>query len=379
VKRKMGQGAFAAISVAGGFLLGAIILLSTGRNPLAMFSSLFMGITGINLRAGTFNPRYIGELVIQVLPILLTGLSVGFAFRSGHFNIGAEGQLMMGAVFAAFAAFWIDAPAWFHVPLCLLSAMLGGAIWGAIPGFLKAFFNVHEVVVTIMLNYGGLYLGNLLTLYAIGTLDRIKTAPFPPSALLKSPFLESITNGSRLNWAFVPAAIAVLAYWVVMEKTSFGYGLRAAGFNKDAARAAGMPVRRDTVLSLAISGAFAGLAGATISMGVFGFGRFLPSFEGYGMDGIAVALVGANVAPGILLSSVLFGALKAAGPLMQSAQIPKEIGSIISSSIVLFVAMRLGIERLAEILPGLGRDKARKDAGTRSGGASGTAAAEERA
>jgi general nucleoside transport system permease protein len=352
VAKKAGPGLLAVLSVAGGFLLGSVILLCTGRNPLHMYRALFMGVTGINLASGGFNPRLLGEFVIQVMPILLTGLAVGFAFRAGHFNIGAEGQLMMGALFAASAALWIHAPAWIHVPLCILAALAGGALWGAIPGILKAFFNIHEVVVTIMLNYAGLYLSNLLILYGIGTLDRVKTAPFPGTAVLKSPFLEGITAGSRLNWAFIPVLLAVAVYWIVIEKTSFGYGLRAAGHNKEAARAAGMPVKRDTVLSLAISGAFAGLAGGVISLGTFGFGRFLPSFEQYGYDGIAVALVGANTAPGIFLSAALFGALKAAGPLMQSAQIPKEIGSIISSSIVLFIAMRLGIERLIELASG---------------------------
>jgi simple sugar transport system permease protein len=330
-----------------GFAVGSIILLCTGRNPMAMFKALFMAVSGINLKTGSFNPRYIGEFVIQVLPILLTGLSVGFAFRTGLFNIGTEGQLMVGGLAATFVALFVKAPIAIHLPLAVLAAMAGGALWGAVPGFLKAFFNIHEVVVSIMLNYTALYFCNFSLLHLIGTVDRIKTKEFPASAVFRDQFLSSLTNGSRLNWAIVPAALAIVAYWFVMEKTSFGYGLRAVGFNKEAARAAGMRVRRDTVLSMAISGAFSGLAGAAICMGTFGLSRYLPGFEGYGLDGIAVALVGANAAPGILLSSLLFGMLKTAGPLMQSAQIPREIGGIISSSIVLFVAMKYGIELVA--------------------------------
>ncbi len=345
--KKMHPAALAGIAVGLGFLLGTLILLCTGRNPLHMLRALFMGVSGINLARGSFNPRYIGEFAVQVLPILLTGLSVGFAFRAGLFNIGAEGQLMAGALAATAAALLLRLPAWIHLPLCLLAGLLGGGLWGAVPGALKAFFGIHEVVLTIMLNYSSLYLSNGVLLHLIGTLDRVKTKPFPASALLRSDFLSGITRGSRLNWGLIPAALAVLAYWLVMEKTSFGFGLRAAGFNKEAARAAGMPVRRDTVLSMSIAGAFAGLAGAVICLGTFGQGRVLPSFEQYGFDGIAVALVGANSAPGILLSALLFGALKTSGPLMQSASIPKEIGGIISSSIVLFVAMQHGIEVLA--------------------------------
>ncbi len=334
------------IAICGGFLLGSVILLATGRNPLDMLASLFFAVSGVNLAGPSFNARYIGEFIIQVLPIALTGLSVGFAFRTGLFNIGSEGQLMMGALGATMVALWVRAPAFIHIPLAFLAAFLAGALWGAIPGFLKARFNIHEVVVAIMLNYSALYFSNYFLLYVIGTVDKIKTSPFPASALLQHPLLSAISNGSRLNWGFIPVVLALLAYWFIINKTSFGYELRAVGFNKDAARAAGMSVNRDIVLSMAISGGFAGLAGAVICMGTFGLGRYLPSFEYYGFDGIAVALVGNNDALGILLSSMLFGMLKAAGPLMQSRSIPKEIGGIISSSIVLFVAMKRGIDYL---------------------------------
>jgi simple sugar transport system permease protein len=185
-----------------------------------------------------------------------------------------------------------------------------------------------------------------------GSVDRVKTAEFPVTALLKDPWLASITNGSRLNWGFVPVILAVVAYWFILEKTTFGYGLRAVGFNKDAAKYAGMKVDRNIVLSMVIAGAFAGLAGAIITTGTFSFGRTLSAAEGYGFDGIAVALVGMNHAPGILLAGLLFGVLKSAGPLMQSAGIPREIGGIIQASIVMFVAMKLGIERIIDLAKG---------------------------
>jgi len=333
-----------------GFVVGSIVILITGKSPLLMFNAMLQGVTGINLSAGTFNPRYIGELVIQSMPIILTALCFGFAARTGLFNIGAEGQLMVGSLAATAVALVVKAPSIVHIPLILGAAMLAGALWGAIPGFLKARFNVHEVVVTIMLNYTALHFSNWTILNVFGSTDRVKTAMFPQTALLKDPWLESITNGSRLNWGFVPVLLAVLVYWFIIEKTTFGYGLRAVGYNKDAAKYAGMKVNRNIVMSMMIAGAFAGLAGAVITTGTFGFGRTLAAAEGYGFDGMAVALVGANQAPGIVLAGLLFGMLKAAGPLMQSKGIPKEIGGIIQASIVLFVAMKYGIELLVTFI-----------------------------
>jgi general nucleoside transport system permease protein len=329
-----------------GFAVASVIILATGKNPGGMFLSMLQSITGVNAAAGSFNPRYIGEFIVQSMPIILSGLSVGFAFRVGLFNIGAEGQLMMGSLASIAVALFVKAPAPLHVILVLLAAMAAGAIWGAIPGYLKARFNVHEVVMTIMLNYVALNFCNWMIVSVFGSTDHIKTAMFPQSALLKDSALSALTNGSRLNWGFVPVILAVLVYWFIIERTTFGFSLRAVGFNKDAARCAGMKVERSVVMSMVLSGAFAGLAGAVLTVGTFSYGRVLSSAEGYGMDGIAVALVGANNAVGILLSGLLFGMLKAAQPLMQSQGIPKDIANIIQAAIVLFVAMKYGIDVL---------------------------------
>ena len=340
------------VAVAMGFVLGSIVVLLTGKNPLLMFNAIIRGLTGIDISGGGFNPRHIGELVIQAMPIILTGLSVGFAFRTGLFNIGAEGQLMMGSLAATAVALTVKAPAFIHVPLIMAAGMGAGAAWGAIPGFLKARFNVHEVVVTIMLNYTALHINNWTILNVFKSVDRVKTAEFPATALLKDQWLAGLTNGSRLNWGFIPVVLAIIAFWFILEKTTFGFSLRAVGFNKDGAKYAGMKVNRNIVLSMVIAGAFAGLAGAIITTGTFSFGRTLSAAEGYGFDGIAVALVGMTQAAGILLAGLLFGVLKSAGPLMQSAGIPREIGGIIQASIVMFVAMKLGIERILDLARG---------------------------
>jgi simple sugar transport system permease protein len=341
------------VAILFGFALGATILLVTGKAVLPMFEAMLQGVTGINLQAGSFNSRYIGEFVVQTLPILLTGLSVGFAFRTGLFNIGAEGQLMAGSIASVAVALLVKAPPGVHVILVLLAAMAAGGLWGAVPGYLKARFNVHEVVVTIMMNYIALHLNNWAIVDVFKSADHIKTAVFPASAMLKSAYLSSLTHGSRLNWGFVPVILAIVVYWFIIEKTAFGFSLRAVGFNKDGAEYAGMKVKRNIISSMVISGMFAGLAGAIITVGIFSFGRALPAAEGYGFDGIAVALVGANAAIGIFLSGILFGMLKSAQLLMQTQGIPKEIASIIQASIVLFIAMKYGIDFvLRKLRPG---------------------------
>lgn len=339
-----------ALAVLLGFSTGALIILLTGRSPIAMLVAMVRTLTGFDISGrAEYNPYYIGEFLLQSMPIILTGLSIAFAFRTGLFNIGAEGQLMIGSLAAVTVALMVKAPPVVHVLLCLCGAAAAGAVWGAIPGYLKARFNVHEVVVTIMLNYTSFHFCNW-ALPLFGSVDRVKTPDFPPEASLKSVFLTELTNGSRLNWGLLVVAFCLVLFWFVIEKTTFGFGLRAVGFNKDAARYAGMKVERNVVFSMVIAGAFAGLGGAVITLGTFNFGRVLPAMEGYGMDGIAVALVGGNSAPGVLLSGLLFGMLKAAQPLMQTRQIPREIAGIIQSSIVFFVAMRLGLEAVLDLV-----------------------------
>ena len=244
---------------------------------------------------------------------------------------------------ASVTSILLDLPAIIHVPLVLLSAILAGAIWGFVPGFLKARFNVHEVVVTIMMNYTALYMTNYI-LKALPGSSLIKTVKSNPSGTLRSDFLVAITNKSRLHWGFLVVALSIVVFWYIIEKTSFGFELRSVGFNQSASKYAGMKVKRNVMYSMMIAGAFAGLAGAMLAVGTFDYGRILVGFENYGFDGIAVALLGGNTAIGVLLSGLLFGGLKSAQPLMQSNGIPLEIAKIISSLIVLFVAMKYGFE-----------------------------------
>lgn len=340
------------IAILLGFLFGSIIMLLTGLNPKDLFVSIVRAITGININnIGTnrevFNSRYLGEYFVSVMPLILTGLSAAFAFRTGLFNIGGEGQVLVGACFATYAALLIDLPAIILVPVVILAGALGGALWGFIPGILKAKFNVSEVVVTIMLNYTGLYTTNYFLKQLPGSTNA-RTADLPAASLLKSDFLSGITNNSRLHYGFIVAILAVLVFWFIIEKTTFGYELKSVGYNPFASRYAGMKVERNAALSMTIAGAFSGLAGAIIVAGTFGYGRVLPSFENYGFDGLAVALIGNSTGLGTVLGALLFGGLKAAQPIMQINRIPRDIAIIIISSIVVFIAMRNGIKFMLE-------------------------------
>ncbi|WP_459129992.1 ABC transporter permease [Guggenheimella bovis] len=325
------------------FIIASFVMVLTGINPINFFIAIIRTISGYDLQTGNFNPRYIGEFVQMSLPIILAGLSVGFAFRTGLFNIGGEGQLLMGSLGAVAVGILFKLPPVVHVALAILVAGLLGALWGVIPGFLKAKFGVHEVVVTIMLNYVALYVSALLLKMLPGS-DNQKTVTLPDSALLQSDWLTSLTGGSRLHWGFIIVLVALFLYHFIITRTTFGYELRAVGFNNEAAEYAGIPVSSRIIASMALAGFFAGLGGSMLSLGTFDYGRVLYGFENYGFDGLAVALLGGNNAFGILFAGLLFGALKSSQALMQFQKIPLEITNIVTGLIILFVAMQNGIE-----------------------------------
>ena len=322
-----------------GFFVATIILLIIGRNPSGMYQSMLQAVTGFDARRGTWNVRYTGEWLVSSIPLILCGLSMAFSVRSGVFNIGAEGQYIMGLTAAQAVAVSFAPIPFVHSTVAVCAAIAAGAMWGAIAGFLKVRYRISEVVSTIMMNYIALYLHRIITLRIPGS-STFRTVDLPQTALLSSPVLSSITNGSRLNNSLWLALAAVIVFYFIMEKTTFGFSLRSIGFNKDAAFYAGISVNKNIAASLAVSGAFAGLAGASVSLGVFSYGRVLMAFDGYGFDGIAVALAGNCTAAGSALAGLLFGMLKSAQPLMQSRQIPQEITLIIMGLVVVFMSLR---------------------------------------
>ena len=336
------DGAVSVLVVLLGFLCGTILVVLVGRNPLNMYKAILQSLTGYNIDRGVWNIRYVGEWLNLSVPYIFCGLAMAFAARTGLFNIGGEGQYIMGLTMAQVIALLGPQVPVLHWVLAMVGAMLLGAIWGGIVGFLKARYEVSEVVATIMLNYVALYLSRIIIMAIPGT-NTYKTVNFPETASLRVEFLSRLTNGSTLNLGLFLAIASVILYWFLMEKTNLGFGLRATGFNKDAARYGGIPVITSVVISMAVAGAFAGLGGGVVALGSFRYGRVLSGMDNYGFTGIAVALVGNNTAVGTMLAGLLFGLLAAAQPLMQSKQIPKEITFIIQGLIVVFIAIRTGI------------------------------------
>lgn len=328
------------ISIFLGLLVGAIVMVASGYDPVKGYIALFNGIFG--------NVYAMGETIRQISPYLLAGLAVAFAFRTGLFNIGVEGQLIVGWFAAAYVGVAFELPKIIHLPLALLAAALAGALWGLVPGILKATLRVHEVIVTIMMNYIALHVVNALIKAVSGS---YKTDKIHPTASLRSEFLSNLTNFSTLHYGIFVALAMVVVTWFILEKTKTGFELKSVGFNDHASRYAGMNVNKNIVLSMVISGALAGLAGAMEALGTFGYIASLSGFTGIGFDGIAVALLGANTPLGVVFGATLFGSLKyGSGNMPNAAGIPLEIVSIVIALIIFFVAsgyiIRVALSRL---------------------------------
>ncbi|WP_020059077.1 ABC transporter permease [Bacillus sp. 123MFChir2] len=318
------------LSVIFGLLVGAIVMITSGYDPIVGYAALWDGMVG--------NSRAIGETLRTMIPLVLAGLSVAFAFRTGLFNIGVEGQLLVGWLAAVWFGYAVSLPSFIHVPLSILVAALAGGLWGFVPGYLKGKFKVNEVIVTIMMNYIALY----VTYYIIRNFlheANEKSYDIKASASLTSSWLSSLTDGSRLHWGIIVAIVVALIMWFILDRTTLGYELKSVGFNQHASKYAGMKVSRNVVLSMTIAGAFAGIGGAMEGLGTFQSMTAMSSFTGIGFDGIAVALLGANNAFGILLSALLFGGLKSAAPQMNfEANVPSELINVIIACIIFFVA-----------------------------------------
>ncbi len=318
-----------------------------GDTLAAIWTAVYNGYEAL-FRGAVFNPRG-ADVAAQIrpltnslgfaAPLIAAGLGVALAFRAGLFNIGARGQMLIGAMFAGLVAFNLDLPMWLHLPLTLVAGIVGGALWGGLVGLLKAKTGAHEVILTIMLNYVAYYL-LLWMLRTPGLLQAPNTnqpqsVPTPASAqfpdLLGPQF-------PQLDWGFVVVLAATVFVWWLIERSSLGLRLRAVGENPHAARAAGMSVERLYIYAMLFAGGLAGLAAMNQIQGTVttGFGATIDA--GIGFDAITVALLGRSRAWGTFAAGILFGALKAGSFSMQAQGIPVDIVLVVQSLIVLFIA-----------------------------------------
>ncbi|NUS56110.1 MAG: ABC transporter permease, partial [Streptomycetaceae bacterium] len=296
---------------------------------------------------GTFDSNYapyilgpISETISQATPLIFGGIAVSIAFRAGMFNIGAQGQIIAGAILASWMGFQFDLPIVIHLVLVIIAGILGGAIYGGLAGFLKGRFGAHEVIVTIMLNYIALFfLSWLLTTDAFrrpGTQQ-----PIGKSAHSHASLPRLFGEDLRINFGIVLAIAAVVLYWWILNRSTMGFELRAVGSNPDAAQTAGMSVPRAQFVAMALAGGMAGLIGVSQVMGPYNPAHSLtPSIDaGLGFTAITVALLGRTSPVGIVFASLLFGALQAGGSRMQaSAGVSIDIVIVVQAVIVLMVA-----------------------------------------
>lgn len=340
------------VAVAGlGLLAGGLVAALAGGSPLGLFRALLQAATGWDAARQVWNIRYVGEWLAVATPLILTGLSMGFAARAGLFNIGAEGQYIAGLTAAQFAALYLPPVPVLHAFLCVAAALAAGAVWGGLAGWLKARFGASEVVATIMLNYLAFYLSRWLT-QAIPGATTYRTPAIPASAQLDAGFLKTLSGGSNLGWGFFAALGAALLFWWLLERTRMGYALRASGLNPDAAMAAGINPGRVGIFAMCLAGAFAGLAGASVALGSFNHGRVLSEFDNYGFMGIAVALAGGARGFGVAAAGLFFGLLASAQTLMQGQGMPRELAVIVSGIVVILLSMKAGLGALAGRLGG---------------------------
>lgn len=309
-------------------LVGAVFILAIGKNPFVAYAALLQGAFG--------DIYSIGETLENTVPLIFTGLAVAFAFRAKLFNIGAEGQFLMGALAATWVGTTLSAPSVIHVPLTLLAGVVVGGLWGGFAGLLKAVRGVHEVISTIMLNFIAIF---FISYMVTGPMKEESPLNIPQTArIADTAQLAKIMPPSRLSAGIIIALIVAVFIWWLLWKTTIGYEVRAVGFNLFAAEYGGIKPNYNMFLAMLISGGLAGLGGAVIISGLFL--RYQHGFEpGYGFTAIAVSLVGGNSPPGVVLAALLFATLSQGALGMQNvAGVPQDIVLIIQALVIFFVA-----------------------------------------
>jgi general nucleoside transport system permease protein len=340
------------VAVVAAFVVGGVIVWLVGDDPFQVY--------GLLLGSALTWPDGIGYTLFNATPLIFTGLAVAVAFRCGLFNIGAEGQLYVAAFATAWVSIklggvvvtgfsgvpvqpWASLPAVLLVPLAVLAAILVGAGWGAIPGWLKARFGAHEVITTIMMNFIAVALVSYFTQYHYKAQGDpiMQSAPIGRAAYIPrlGDFIPGLPPRLPLNVAFLIAILACALVYVFLWRTKWGYEIRATGANPSAAEYGGINVRRQIVLAMAVSGALAGMVGISEVLGYRH--RYYDGFSAnYGFTGIAVALLGRNHPVGVFLAALLFGMLLRGGIFVDafSVHVSKDLVDVLEGLVIIFVA-----------------------------------------
>lgn len=325
------------LAIIAGIIFGFIILL---------ISEPSQAINGFKIiLKGGFEDGVVGisRLIYFATPIIMTGLSVGFAFKTGLFNIGASGQFIIGSFIAVYIGVkWTFLPPSIHWLVALIGAFIGGALWGALPGIFKALANVNEVISSIMTNYIAMYLVNILVKNNVYDKVKNQSVEVAKSAVIPKIGIEKIFEGSTINLGIIIAIISVIIIYIILEKTTLGYELKACGQNPDASKYAGINAKRNIILSMLIAGGLAGIGGGL--MYLYGAGKYIQVLDiisPEGFTGISVALFGQSNPIGILFAGLFIAHIRVAGTNLQLFGYAPEFIDIMISSIIYFGAFTL--------------------------------------
>ena len=340
------------LSILLGFLVGAVFLAIMGLSVGAAYGRLISSVTSL---------KGFSYVIVYSVPYIVAGLSVAFSFKTGVFNIGAEGQFVVGSMAAACTGILAgDLPKPLLIPLCFLAAMAAGAVWGVIVGVLKTKWGINEVLSMIMFNWIAFYLSNFIAgipaIHSDGTADATKNISANASMLFSKEFIKETGLAPTANWGFLIAVAVMLIVWFIIEKTTLGYELKAVGSNKFAAEYGGINVNRSILTALAISGALAGLAGALQLMGMGKRISVFSSQEGFGFAGIVVALIGCSNPFGVLAAGVFYGALTYGGSKLNLVGAPTQLINVIVGTVVFFIAISIIFTNLNRIRPRASRN-----------------------
>lgn len=344
------SGIASAIAIIIGMLVGLVILFIA--NPGKAVSGFVAIATG-----ALSDMKQVGQVLYYATPLIMTGLSVGFAKKTGLFNIGGPGQFIMGAFAAVFVGVrFTFLPPVVHCLVALLAAVLVGGIWGAVPGFLKAYCNINEVIACIMMNYIGMSAANLLIRRTV--FDSAKNQSLRPAASAVLPklgfdkiFVADTGTPSSVNAGILIAILMGILVWIILEKTKFGFELKACGYNRDAAKYAGINEKRNIVMAMVIAGALAGLGGALLYLAGAGTGiKVIDELAAEGFNGIPVALLGMSNPLAIVFTGIFMSYLKVGGLAMQLYGFVPQIIDIITSVIIYFAAFVLFFSQIIKRL-----------------------------